>query len=872
MQYHAQVGVLQSFAQKYTKQLVVLMAGFFVATLAATITSASAVVTTVNGCSIDDDGAGTWTLQSDCTVASRINIPADTTFDGDGNTIFASFPKNGNSDNAALGVIGADNVTIEDLTIDGAGSLAWPDGLHGINVYESMNTVIKDVNIKNMSYSGVVVNSSTASVSGVTTSGSGWHGINVDQKTAEPSVLNITGTMTQTDAWHIYSDHYGTKDITINDTLNQYSYVDNPLDPNGYTDDRLYTLKPQVPTGLHRVPKSDTGKVLACGITITRQTLYPTWDKNAEMSPYFSHYEYSSFNGGTPGIVEREFDTNQFVHNWVPPTDGTFSWQVRSVDIGGNKSPWSDKCYVTYDSEAPEQVLGMTIFQDGNNIGCDASVTKRLITVNWDDSTDPNLKHYRYQADDGVGPIDFTTTVGVSERTGSIRDKDGTYMYRVQAIDKAGNVGAWSDWCKVTLDREAPDAFLVSPADGVVLNGSSVTQSWGSVATDVAHYIYESFNDAAATSLRYTTTYNATSKTATNIADAEYWWRVTPVDEAGNVGSPTDVWKITIDNTAPGQVLGLNILGGHSAGSPIIGCGGYTNSPKVRIAWDPSSDDNIDYYWFGTKFNQKHKKVNAGTEFYNANMTPGHNPYYYTIIAVDKAGNEGPISEQCGLVLDTEAPIVGIALPSDSAVLSGAVDIEGSITDDVELSHYNLSLYPSTTDLSDGGTHSSERLNDVNWCTTPISGTVVTSADVVGSLCSGWDTTSFPDGDYQLRLAARDASGLRDTSDPYAAGTTSVHVISFTIDNNDDDVEASTVDTTYDGGSEGQVRGASTDDSFDADAKNAPEVTDAAEGSVLGASDTLASTGSVVYISIVTGVSIVALAVVVLRRRETTSQ
>lgn len=138
------------------------------------------------------------------------------------------------------------------------------------------------------------------------------------------------------------------------------------------------------------------------------------------------------------------------------------------------------------------------------------------------------------------------------------------------------------------------------------------------------------------------------------------------------------------------------------------------------------------------------------------------------------------------VAIDEIAPIVSIDMPTDGDSVSGFVDISGSISDDVELSHYNLSLYPSTTDLSDGQTHTSERLNDPSWCTSPISGTINLTNDFSGYLCEDWDTTVYEDGEYQIRLAARDVAGNRDTSSPYVGGDSSVHVIKIYIDNTPD--------------------------------------------------------------------------------------
>ena len=100
---------------------------------------------------------------------------------------------------------------------------------------------------------------------------------------------------------------------------------------------------------------------------------------------------------------------------------------------------------------------------------------------------------------------------------------------------------------------------------------------------------------------------------------------------------------------------------------------------------------------------------------------------------------------------DTTSPVVNIALPTDSSILNGLADLVGSVTDNVKLSHYNFSLYPGTTDLSDGNTHSGDRLNDSRWCTTSISGTVNLSTDFTANFCEDWDQIKYTTKEWQKR-------------------------------------------------------------------------------------------------------------------------
>jgi hypothetical protein len=96
-----------------------------------------------------------------------------------------------------------------------------------------------------------------------------------------------------------------------------------------------------------------------------------------------------------------------------------------------------------------------------------------------------------------------------------------------------------------------PDApTLVSPADGAIVQGTSLTNVWSSVP-GADHYVYESYSDEAATSVLSTQNVAGTNKTATNVADSTFWWRVKAVDSEGVESNWSETWKVTVDNTAP---------------------------------------------------------------------------------------------------------------------------------------------------------------------------------------------------------------------------------------------------------------------------------------------------------------------------------
>ncbi len=124
-------------------------------------------------------------------------------------------------------------------------------------------------------------------------------------------------------------------------------------------------------------------------------------------------------------------------------------------------------------------------------------------------------------------------------------------------------------------------------------------------------------------------------------------------------------------------------------------------------------------------------------------------------------------------VIDIESPIVTIESPKNGDTVHGMVDIYGTVFEETELSHYNISIYPGDANFNDF----SKRL---------YSKTVYLSEGFDNQILYSWDTTEYDDGDYLIRLAARDKAGNRDLScDAYAGGVCSHHVVEVTVKNND---------------------------------------------------------------------------------------
>lgn len=257
-----------------------------------------------------------------------------------------------------------------------------------------------------------------------------------------------------------------------------------------------------------------------------------------------------------------------------------------------------------------------------------------------------------------------------------------TSSYFVSNVTSVNNqVLLKADW------TPPPVPVLRYPSNNTVMKSAGLTQNWtfvtDSEGSNPVIYFYESCKVNPADSgglcpsnkIRHTETLTISKKkiinseeqivktSGNNANDGIFWWRVRAIDSAGNKSAWSETWKLTLDSTKPQKPQMKTVYKGHDTTAwKEIGCGGFTNDTRITIQWNPSSDPNISYYWFGNKNNPRHAKVTHPQFHYSGNMTPGNNPYSYTIIAVDKAGNESEISDSCGVNFDNAAPDVLLSI------------------------------------------------------------------------------------------------------------------------------------------------------------------------------------------------------------------
>jgi len=443
-------------------------------------------------------------------------------------------------------------------------------------------------------------------------------------------------------------------------------------------------------------------------------------------------------------FVEYLCDPEEF--NWIS-VDGECKSPVTPIQTGYNFN----------DGSGPE------LPRDPNMIACtDGATNVNAVSVHWQDVSTGNTtfdqylrykRQYRTNSGAWSGNEVYTNPYTNYRSFGGGSGSENTYGSRVQSffdfnlnnqLDLNEPVSDWSNECSITYDKTAPTT-PGTPVPSPASPTNETTQSWTwTDATDnfsdILNYFYRYTQIGGAGAVLGWTDNGTNNSVSTFLTEGIWKLFVKAVDNAGNESAEVSSQEYTVDTTPPTKPVMNTIYKGHNSNTwTNIGCAGFTNDTKITIEWTPNPESDIDFYWFGTKTNPYHKKVDGSKNIYKANMTPGNNPYRYTVIAVDEAGNESPISEACGdLSLDQSAPITTIEAPTDSQVLSGTVDLIGTIID--------------------------ENLQDYVFSIEEVGGSVITTQTITASSLNNeifysWDTEGVGDGNYLITLMATDKAG-----------------------------------------------------------------------------------------------------------------
>ncbi len=189
--------------------------------------------------------------------------------------------------------------------------------------------------------------------------------------------------------------------------------------------------------------------------------------------------------------------------------------------------------------------------------------------------------------------------------------------------------------------------------------------------------------------------------------------------------------EYVVDRTAPNRVENLAVT---------------QENGTISLTWDLSDEDVVYYNIYRTEEEDAPlDRIATGCTdiYFNDNTVVAGMEYYYTVSAVDEAGNE---SEESVMVFgkagaDEESPVIRGYTPKDNSALGEKTTIEIVATDNARVKNISIEC---------------RREEDEYW-NELISENV---SDQIGHVKFDWDTSIEEEGNYQVRILAQDVSGL----------------------------------------------------------------------------------------------------------------
>ncbi len=200
---------------------------------------------------------------------------------------------------------------------------------------------------------------------------------------------------------------------------------------------------------------------------------------------------------------------------------GKHTIEVIAFD-GVNYSKAAKKTFTVKDTTPPEKVIGLS--------NADVSDTKYTTVLSWIPAEDNSGVIARYWIE--IDGKQYKSTTSSFKAT---KLSVGEHTYRVRAVDKAGNLGAWSDSVSFMV-------YDVTPPGKVSLKlkvtENDVALSWKALKDNVGVVAYEVWTGASAQTMELYDTLNADQFNIQfeDRPKGDHFFGVRGIDAAGNIG------------------------------------------------------------------------------------------------------------------------------------------------------------------------------------------------------------------------------------------------------------------------------------------------------------------------------------------------
>ncbi|GLJ79909.1 LamG-like jellyroll fold domain-containing protein [Microbacterium imperiale] len=215
--------------------------------------------------------------------------------------------------------------------------------------------------------------------------------------------------------------------------------------------------------------------------------------------------------------------------------------------------------------------------------GVQANLAGSTASLAWTAATD-DRGVVRYDIHRGTTTgftLSASTKVGQTETT-TAQDgplQPGTYVYRIVAVDAAGNAGPASGEAAVTVAAPDTTAPSTPAAPTVTVSGGSAQLSWPASSDDIGvsgYDVYRGTNaDFPADAASRIAAVTANAHTDSGLAPGTYWYRVVARDAAGNASAASASSSGTVTPTVRTVTASVAI---------DADAAGYANAPTQNYA------------------------------------------------------------------------------------------------------------------------------------------------------------------------------------------------------------------------------------------------------------------------------------------------
>lgn len=397
-----------------------------------------------------------------------------------------------------------------------------------------------------------------------------------------------------------------------------------------------------------------TAPTVPTGVSQSGSSAQLTWSTSTDANGVAG---YRVYRGATAGFeaTAATLVGDVTLPTWTDPDVAPSQryYRVTAYDAAGNESAASASVQVTVaDTTAPSVPTGLA-----------ASVAGTDVALTWNASTDDvGVDHYAVYrgttADFSIGgltPIGEPTTAGYDD-TGLA---EGTWYYRVVAVDAAGNasVAGTSVAAVVDIDTDAPTT--PTGLETSVAGNGVVTLSWTASTDDVGVAGYRVYRGTTATFTADADSLVDGGVTSPTWDDpdttlGQRYYRVVAFDAAGNASGASTTASATVsDSVAPSTPAGLAAV---ASGS------------DVTLTWNAATDNvGVDRYrvYRGTTAGfsisgQTPIEETSATSLVDADRPDG--TWHYRVVAVDGADNASAPSASVSVSVDTSEPVEPVTL------------------------------------------------------------------------------------------------------------------------------------------------------------------------------------------------------------------